>query len=81
MAQFADDMQLDPAMLGSRSDIEDFVRGGDSRLNHGWRHDLVGAPMAALLAGEAAVAFDGDGRVVVERRSHEPVRPGEARDG
>ena len=73
MGQFADDLRLDPAMLGSRSDIEEFVRGGDSRLNHGWRHDLVGRPVAALLAGEAAVAFDGDGRVVVEQRSHEPV--------
>ena len=73
MGQFADDMRLDPAMLGSRADIEEFVRGGDSRLNHGWRHDLVGRPMAALLAGDAAVAFDGDGRVVVEERSHQPV--------
>lgn len=73
MAQFADDVRLDPAMLGSRADIEEFVRGGDSRLRHGWRNDLVGKPMTALLAGDAAVAFDGDGRVVVERRSYEPV--------
>ncbi|MEM7092889.1 MAG: ribonuclease D [Actinomycetota bacterium] len=73
MAQYAEDLKLDPAMLGSRSDIEEFVRGGESRLGEGWRHDLVGAPMAALLAGEAAVAFDGDGRVVVEQRSHQPV--------
>ena len=67
-------------MLGSRADIEEFVRGGDSRLNHGWRNDLVGAPMAALLAGDAAVAFDGDGRVVVERRSHQPVSNHELTD-
>lgn len=73
MAQFADDLKLDPAMLGARADIEDFVRGLDSRLDHGWRNDLVGTPMAALLAGEAAVAFDGDGRVVVEKRSYQPV--------
>jgi hypothetical protein len=73
MGQFADDMRLDPAMLGSRADIEEFVRGGDSRLHHGWRHELVGRPMAALLAGDAAVAFDGDGRVVVEQRSYQPV--------
>ena len=80
MAQFADDIDLDPAMLGSRSDIEEFVRGGDSRLGHGWRHDLVGVPMAALLAGEAAVAFDGGGRVVVEQRSHLPVSAHEFRE-
>lgn len=73
MSQYADDLNLDPAMLGSRSDIEEFVRSGESRLAHGWRHDLAGAAIRALLAGEAAVAFDGDGRVVVEKRSHEAV--------
>ena len=76
MSQYADDLDLDPAMLGSRSDIEDFVRSGESRLAHGWRHDLAGAAIRALLAGEAAVAFDGDGRVVVEKRSHEGISEG-----
>jgi len=73
MSQYADDMNLDPAMLGSRSDIEDFVRSGESRLAHGWRNDLAGSAIRSLLAGEAAVAFDGDGRVIVEKRSHEPI--------
>jgi len=73
MSQYADDMNLDPAMLGSRNDIEEFVRSGNSRLAHGWRHDLVGSPIRSLLAGDAAVAFDGDGRVIVEKRSHEPI--------
>lgn len=73
MSQYADDMKLDPAMLGSRSDIEEFVRSGESRLAHGWRHDLAGSAIRSLLAGEAAVAFDGDGRVVVEKRSNEPI--------
>ncbi len=73
MSQYADDMNLDPAMLGSRGDIEDFVRSGESRLAHGWRHDLAGSPIRSLLAGDAAVAFDGDGRVIVEKRSHEPI--------
>ena len=73
MSQYADDMNLDPAILGSRSDIEEFVRSGESRLAHGWRHDLAGSPIRSLLAGDAAVAFDGDGRVIVERRSHQPI--------
>jgi len=73
MSQYDDDMNLDPAMLGSRNDIEEFVRSGDSRLAHGWRHDLVGSPIRSLLAGDATVAFDGDGRVIVEKRSHEPI--------
>jgi len=73
MSQYADDMNLDPAMLGSRSDIEEFVRSGESRLAHGWRHDLAGSALRSLLAGDAAVAFDGDGRVIVEKRSHVPI--------
>jgi len=73
MSQFADDMELDPAMLGSRSDIEDFVRSGESRLANGWRHDLAGSAIRSLLAGDAAVAFDGRGRVIVEKRSNEPI--------
>lgn len=76
MSQYADDMDLDPAMLGSRSDIEEFVRSGESRLAHGWRHDLAGAAIRELLAGDAAVAFDGDGRVIVEKRSNEPLDTG-----
>ena len=73
MSQYADDMNLDPAMLGSRNDIEEFVRSGDSRLAHGWRNDLAGSAIRSLLAGDAAVAFDGDGRVIVEKRSHQPI--------
>ena len=73
MSQYADDMNLDPAMLGSRSDIEDFVRSGESRLAHGWRNDLAGSAIRSLLAGDAAVAFDGHGRVIVEKRSNEPI--------
>ena len=73
MSQYADDMNLYPAMLGSRSDIEEFVRSGESRLAHGWRHDLAGSAIRSLLAGDAAVAFDGDGRVIVEKRSHVPI--------
>lgn len=73
LSQFADDNDLDPAMLGARADIEDFVRGDDSKLSHGWRQDLVALPMRALLDGDAAVAFDGNGRVIVEKRSFEPI--------
>lgn len=76
MGQFADDMDLDPAMIGSRAEIEEFVRGGESRLLHGWRHELVGESISALLDGKAAVAFDGNGRVVVEQRSFTPVSGG-----
>ncbi len=74
--QHAEDEQLDPAMLGSRSDIEEFVRHGSGRLAAGWRHEMAGAAVEQLLAGRAAVAFDGDGRVVVEKRSGQPISEG-----
>ena len=36
----------------------------------GWRADVAGAPSGDLLEGEAALAFDGDGQLVLEARSH-----------
>ena len=35
----------------------------------GWRADLVGEPVRRLVEGEAALAFDGDGGLVLEERS------------
>jgi hypothetical protein len=36
---------------------------------------MVGEPLARLVAGEAAIAFDGRGGLVLEARSHQPVQP------
>jgi hypothetical protein len=36
---------------------------------------VAGIPVQRLLAGEAALAFDGDGSLVIEARSHQPVEP------
>lgn len=74
MNQFAKDIRIDTAMIGSRSDIEDFVRDPKvGRLSKGWRYDLVSQPILQLLEGDAALAFDGEGRIVVERRSFQPL--------
>lgn len=44
---------LNPAMLASRNQLEQFANGGpDSELLHGWRGQLVGKRLQALLAGE-----------------------------
>lgn len=75
LAQFAEDSSLDPAMVGSRADIEEFVRSGESRLSQGWRYELAGSAIEGLLAGKAALAFDGGGRVTVEQRSYQPLPP------
>ena len=74
VSQLARDNKLDPALLATRSDVESLLRGDpDCRLHEGWRQELVGKPIAQLVAGEAAVAFDGDGHLVLEARSGEPL--------
>ncbi|MEM9130774.1 MAG: ribonuclease D [Actinomycetota bacterium] len=70
ISQLARDHKLDPAHLATRADVEALLKGDpESRLQHGWRADLAGAPIAQLVAGQAAVAFDGDGQLVLEARS------------
>jgi hypothetical protein len=34
---------------------------------------MVGQPLARLLHGDAALAFDGGGRLVLESRSYRPI--------
>ena len=71
--QMARDRELDPALLATRADVEALVRGDDdARLASGWRSDLVGGPIRRLVAGDAALAFEG-GSVVLEERSGQPV--------
>lgn len=78
ISQLARDHRLDPALLATRSDIEALLKGDpESRLNTGWRADMVGTPIAQLVAGDAAVAFDGDGQLVLEARSRRPLQEGE----
>lgn len=74
ISQLARDHDLDPALLATRSDIESLLKGDpDSRLHFGWRSEMVGTPIAQLVAGDAAVAFDGDGQLVLEARSRQPL--------
>jgi ribonuclease D len=64
VAQLALDERLDPALLASRSDIVSFLRGDDdARLASGWRNVLVGDGIRRLVAGEAGLTFDGQGRL------------------
>ena len=73
VGQLANELRLDPALLGTRADIEALVRGdADARLSEGWRAALAGEPIRRLMSGEAAVAFDGDGGLVLEERSGKP---------
>lgn len=74
IAQLARDQRIDASLLATRSDVASFLRNeGSSRLNYGWRHDLVAAPLRALVEGRAALAFDGAGSLVLEERSGRPL--------
>jgi ribonuclease D len=74
ISQLAREQRLDPAILATRSDIEAVLRGDkDNRLNFGWRAALVGSPIEQLLSGEAAIAFDKNGGLVMESRSYKKL--------
>ncbi|MEX1218517.1 MAG: HRDC domain-containing protein [Acidimicrobiales bacterium] len=75
VAQLARDLELDASILATRGDIEAFLRGdSDARLSHGWREELAGRPVRRLLEGGAAVAFAGNGELVIEERSRKPLQ-------
>ena len=68
LTQIATDKNIDPALLGSRSDIEELLRGeGDCKLRQGWRQQEVGEQIDNLLNGKFSLAFD-DGRLVIDKR-------------
>jgi ribonuclease D len=74
VSQIARDLDLDPSLLATRADIESLVRGdGDSRLLSGWRGEVAGEPVRLLLSGRAALAFNGEGSLVLEQRSRRPI--------
>jgi ribonuclease D len=72
-AQRARDLEIDPAILATRADIESLLMGDGGRLASGWRHDVVGEPIRALAAGEASLAVDQQGRLRLEARSGVPL--------
>lgn len=75
VAQLSRELAIDSSLLGTRADIEALVRGDeDARLSEGWRAELAGEPIRRLMSGEAALAFDGDGGLVLEERSRISVR-------
>jgi ribonuclease D len=70
--QIADDLSFDQGLLATRADITNLLSGEPSRLDVGWRSDLAGDPLRRLMAGEVAAAFEPDGTLVLEERSHRP---------
>ncbi len=74
VSQLARDAQLDTTLLATRSDLVELLGNPPSgRLTHGWRAALVGEAVRRLVQGEAALAFDGRGNLVLEVRSARPL--------
>lgn len=72
-AQRARELEIDSAILATRSDIEQFLADGSGRLAEGWRNGVVGEPIRALAGGEASLALDDSGHLVLETRSGTPL--------
>ncbi len=74
LAQVARDREIDAALLATRADLSAYLRGDRSvRLAGGWRAEMAGAALEALVSGEAALAFDGRGGLLIEARSRQPL--------
>ena len=69
VAQLSRDEDVDAALLATRTDVVDFLSGKrGARLGEGWRAGLVGVPLRRLANGEASLALDGHGRLLLEDR-------------
>lgn len=56
------ELRIDPALLGTRSEVADFVASGAGPrhpLGHGWRLEAAGRDLSARLAGEATGMLPG----------------------
>jgi len=74
IAQLSRDERIDASLLATRADLVAFMsHDPGSRLASGWRAELVGRQLQRLVAGEAALAFEGAGRLVLEARSRTPL--------
>lgn len=71
VSQRARELDLDPAVLATRSDLEDFLRGdGYGRLGGGWRREALATDITDLLQGKTALSFKpGVGLVMIGQTS------------
>ncbi|HEX2575157.1 MAG TPA: HRDC domain-containing protein [Aquihabitans sp.] len=70
VGQLSRDLEIETSMVATRHDIEALLAGDpDARLTRGWRAELVGERIRRLVEGEAALAFDGRGNLVLEDRT------------
>jgi ribonuclease D len=80
VSQLARNERIDAAVLATRADLVAYLRGDPrARLRHGWRAAMVGEQLGRLVGGEAALAFDGQGGLLIEARSHRALSSGPER--
>ena len=62
VSEVARQQRIDTALLATRHDLVAFLRGdADARLATGWRGEFLGEGIRKLVAGKAALTFDGRG--------------------
>ncbi len=69
LAQRASEESLDVTVLGTRDDVTNLVLGQPSRLSSGWRDELVGGELAAIIDGTSALRVNGTELELVDRAS------------
>ncbi|MGK2930533.1 MAG: ribonuclease D [Acidimicrobiales bacterium] len=68
VSQRARELELDPAVLATRTDLESFLRGDDdSRLATGWRGEALADDIGSLLVGRSSLAFERGVGLVLRR--------------
>jgi ribonuclease D len=67
-AQVAGGEQVDARLLATREDVKALVNGRPSRLDGGWRAEMLGDDLHALVRGDAVIRLVGGGkRLQIER--------------
>lgn len=73
LGERARQLEIDAAILATRSDLAAFFQERpEGRLVTSWRYGLVGEPLRRLASGDASLALDPGGTLVLEERSRRP---------
>lgn len=67
LAQRASDEDLDMTVLATRDEVTSRVLGQPSRLDSGWRNELVGTELESIIDGTAALGVDGTRLTLIDR--------------
>jgi ribonuclease D len=67
-SQVAAGERVDARLLATREDVKALVNGRPSRLDDGWRAEMIGGDLRAIVDGEAVVRLvNGGKRLQIER--------------